>query len=162
MLSYSAEWRYLQVFDFGPVDGPDIDLSIREINFPFMEEGESDTITIELANNGSNILEFDWTYITHEDFSAETQLEPLVPYHNYSLDVVYTGNSPNASGVYNFQTNDPDEGIVGIQLTGNYTGINVGESPPDFSLPIVANGSGIFNLSNQLGKVVVIAFFAPW
>ncbi|MFQ6609456.1 MAG: hypothetical protein ACE5D7_01520 [Fidelibacterota bacterium] len=159
---YSAEWRYLQVFDFGQVNGADIDLSIREINFPFMEDGESDTVTVQLTNNGNNILEFDWTYITHEDFSAETQLDPLVPNHSYLLDVVYTGNNPNASGVYNFQTNDPDEETVGIQLTGNYNGINVGETPPDFSLPIVANGSGMFSLSEQLGKVVVIAFFAPW
>ena len=40
-------------------------------------------------------------------------------------------------------------------------GANIGDVAPDFSLPIIANGVGIFNLSDYLGEVVILAFFAP-
>jgi len=58
-------------------------------------------------------------------------------------------------------SNDPDEPEIEIQLIGNYEGGIVGIEAPDFTLPIVANGTGDFTLSDHLGKIVVIAFFAP-
>ena len=58
-------------------------------------------------------------------------------------------------------SNDPDESVIEVQLVGNYDGGIVGVEAPDFSLPIVANGTGSFTLSNHQGQVVVLAFFAP-
>jgi len=58
-------------------------------------------------------------------------------------------------------SNDPDEPSIQVQLIGNYDGGIVGIEAPDFTLPIVANGSGNFILSDHLGKIVVLAFFAP-
>ena len=58
-------------------------------------------------------------------------------------------------------SNDPDEPSIQVQLIGNYDGGIVGIEAPDFTLPIVANGSGNFTLSDHLGQIVVLAFFAP-
>ena len=37
--------------------------------------------------------------------------------------------------------------------------IYLGYNPPDFNLPITANGNGSFQLSESLGKIVILAFF---
>ena len=58
-------------------------------------------------------------------------------------------------------SNDPDESEIEVLVVGNYEGGIVGLDGPDFTLPIVANGSGDFTLSDHLGQIVVIAFFAP-
>ena len=39
--------------------------------------------------------------------------------------------------------------------------LRVGQEAPDFDLSIIANGSGDFKLSDHIGQVVVLAFFAP-
>ena len=48
-----------------------------------------------------------------------------------------------------------------LDRNGNIDGANLGEPAVDFELDYIANGEGSFRLSDQLGKVVVIAFFAP-
>ena len=58
-------------------------------------------------------------------------------------------------------SNDPDESDVEVLLVGNYEVGIVGLTAPDFTLPVAANGSGEFTLSDHLGQIVVIAFFAP-
>ena len=43
----------------------------------------------------------------------------------------------------------------------NIIGANVGDQAPDFNLDIVANGNGSFQLSDHIGEIIVLAFFAP-
>ena len=62
---------------------------------------------------------------------------------------------------YMIFTNDPDEPQITVELNGNIDGINIGEAAPDFELDVIANGSGSFQLSDHLGQIVVLAFFAP-
>ena len=76
-------------------------------------------------------------------------------------DVIYTRSNQNASGIMQISSNDPDEAEIAVQLIGNYEGGIVGIDAPDFSLPIVANGTGTFTLSDHTGQIIVIAFFAP-
>ena len=38
---YSAEWKSVQIFEYGEVDGPDIDLNMYELNYPYVNNGES-------------------------------------------------------------------------------------------------------------------------
>ena len=38
---YSAEWASVQAFEFGEIASPDLDLSTWELNYPFVENGES-------------------------------------------------------------------------------------------------------------------------
>ena len=55
--------------------------------------------------------------------------------------IVYTRSNQNASGVMQITSNDPDESVIEVQLVGNYDGGIVGVEAPDFSLPIVSNGT---------------------
>ncbi|NOZ07892.1 MAG: hypothetical protein GXO91_03310 [FCB group bacterium] len=161
-LIYSAEWRYVHLFEYGPVNGPDIDLSTREINFPQLAPGESDTAMVTVENNGSNMLNFDMVWTTNDEYEVETELPLLVPNHFIDVEIIYTADSQNSFAEYVFRTDDPDEPEVSILLTGNNNGVQPGQTAPDFTIPVAANGSGNFTLSEHLGEVIILAFFAPW
>ena len=53
---YSAEWASVQVFEYGEVDGPDLDLSTYELNYPYVENGDSYTLSLDITNNGNQTL----------------------------------------------------------------------------------------------------------
>ena len=161
---YSAEWRHLQVLEYGPISGPDLDLSSHDISFPEINIGEQDTMPLYLTNNGSAALVFDYDYFSHADFSTSTELSTLAAGDSVVVDIIYTKSGQNATGIYNIPSNDPDEPQLSCNILGNYDGVNVGMTAPDFTLPIAANGTGNFNLNqhwSDAGEIVVIAFFSP-
>ncbi len=161
---FSAEWRHLQVFEYGPIDAPDLDISSHDISFPEIGVGDKDTIQLILKSNGSEAIEFEYDYFSHSDFTTPTILNTLDPGDSIIVNVVYTKSGNNASGVYNIPSNDNDEPIITCEVLGNYDGVNVGMPAPDFTLPTAANGTNNFNLTQHWsnnGEIVVITFFSP-
>ena len=118
------------------------------------------SMSIDVTNNGNSTLNIIDAYTTNSEFSY-TILNDLSPDETQSIDVTYTANAINASGSYRIYSNDPDEYEVMCETNGNINGANIGDDAPDFNLPIIANGIGSFRLSDHLGEVVVLAFFAP-
>ena len=158
---YSAEWASLRVFEFGEIAGSDIDLSTWELNYPYVENGASYSLSVDVINNGNGTLAIIDDYTTHSDFTVVNSLTSLTPGETQTVDIIYTASNDNASGAYRIYSNDFDEPEIICETNGNIDGANVGESAPDFELDYVANGNGIFKLSDHLGKIIVIAFFAP-
>jgi len=158
---YSAEWQHLQTFSFGEVEDPDLDISSWDISFPALEIGESDTFELLIENNGQFTLGLSSPYINNTDFMLLDFPEYVESGDTSIGKIVYTRSDQNASGGLQIASNDPDESEIEVLVVGNYEGGIVGVEAPDFTLPIIANGSGNFTLSDYLGKVVVIAFFAP-
>jgi hypothetical protein len=157
---YSAEWAAVQIFEFGEVSGPDIDLSAYELNYPFVENGTSYTLSLDVINNGNSTLILNEAYVTNDEFFP-SELGNLNPGETQTVDITYTADSANASGSYRIYSNDSDEPEALCETNGNIIGANVGDQAPDFNLDIVANGNGSFQLSDYIGQVVVLAFFAP-
>ena len=158
---YSAEWASVQVFEFGEINGPDIDLSTYELNYPYVENGSSHSLFVDVINNGNQILDISNNYTTNSEFNIINPLSSLAPGESQTVEVVYSANSNNSSGSYRIFSNDIDESEIICETNGNINGANIGQEAPDFNLQIVANGNGNFQLSDHLGAVVVIAFFAP-
>ncbi len=158
---YSAEWASVQAFQFGPVDGADIDLSTLELNYPFVNNGDSYSLSLEVFNNGNSSLIIQDDYVTNSEFEVINNLSDLEPGQSQIVEIVYNASSNNSAGVYRIYTNDSDQPLVMCETNGNIDGANIGEPAIDFELDYIANGDGSFRLSDQLGKVVVIAFFAP-
>ncbi len=158
---FSAEWQHLQTFIFQDIADPDIDISSWDISFPYLDIGESDTLNILIENNGQFPLGIAFPTPSHPDFQIVNFPEYLDAFGSNFLQIVYTRSNQNASGTVALLSNDPDETEIIIQLVGNYDGGIVGIDAPGFSLPVVANGTGNFVLSEHIGKIVVIAFFAP-
>jgi hypothetical protein len=158
---YSAEWASVQAFEFGEIVGPDLDLSTWELNYPFVENGESYSLTVDIINNGSETFTTVDNYTTNSEFSIINPLSSLAPGESQTIEIVYNASNANASGAYRIYSNDPDEPEIICETNGNIDGANVGEAAPDFELDYVANGSGSYQLSNHLGDIIVIAFFSP-
>ncbi len=161
---YSAEWRHLQVLEYGLINGPDLDISSHDISFPEISIGEKDTIELIMTSNGSEPIEFEYDYFSHPDFTTPTILNTLQPGDSIIVSIVYTKSGNNASGTYNIPSNDSDESLITCDILGNYDGVNIGMEAPDFTLPIAINGTGDFNLEQHWainGEIIVITFFSP-
>ena len=158
---YSAEWASVQVFEFGEINGPDIDLSAYELNYPYVQNGSSESLFLDVVNNGSQTLNVSSNYTTNSEFNVVNPLTSLEPGESQTVEIEYFANSENSSGSYRIFSNDEDESEIICETNGNINGANIGDEAPDFNLQIVANGNGSFQLSDQIGSVVVIAFFAP-
>ena len=105
---YSAEWASVQIFEFGEVQSSDIDLSTYELNYPFVDNGDSYTLPLEVTNNGNSTFIVNEAYVTNNEFST-SNLTNLDPGETQIIDVTYTANAANASGSYRIYSNDPDE-----------------------------------------------------
>ena len=158
---YSAEWASIQAFEFGEISGADVDLNTLELNYPYVEDGDSYSLSLEIINNGNSTLIIDDDYLTNGDFELINQLNNLEPNQSQLIEIAYNASNLNSAGVYRIYTNDSDQPLVMCETNGNIDGANIGEPAIDFELDYVANGQGTFKLSEQLGKVIVIAFFAP-
>ena len=157
---YSAEWASVQIFEYGEINGPDLDLSTYELNYPYVENGESYTMSFDVTNNGNQTLNIIDAYTTNNEF-LYSELNNLNSGVTQTIDITYTANSNNSSGSYRIFSNDEDEPEIICETNGNINGANIGDIAPDFNLDIIANGSGNFQLSDYIDKVVVLAFFAP-
>ena len=158
---YSAEWASVQILEFGDISGPDIDLNSYELNYPYVQNGESYVLSLDVTNNGNDVLVIGEAYTTNDEFSSIFLQGNINPGETQTIDISYTANAINASGSYRIYSNDSDESEIICETNGNINGANIGEEAPDFELNIVANGSGTFRLSDYLGQVVVLAFFSP-
>jgi len=139
-----------------------LDLSRREISYPFVEQGDSYVESVMLENNGNEEADFSFVFVTHEDFDLDHSINSLEPGSQVEFQITYTADANNAAGIFGLQSNDQDEPEISVQLNGNHVGVNVGEPAPDYTLPIVYNGNESFQLSDYLGSIVVMAFFATW
>ena len=158
---YSAEWASVQVFEYGEIAGSDIDLSTWELNYPYVENGFSYSLFLDIINNGNETLTSIDNYTTNSEFIVINPLTSLGPYEMQTVEIIYTASNANASGAYRIYSNDSDEPEIICETNGNIDGANIGEPAPDFELDYVANGSGSFQLSENLGTIIVLAFFAP-
>jgi len=157
---YSAEWASIQVFEYGEINGPDLDLSTYELNYPYVENGSSYTMSLDVINNGNQTLNIVDAYTTNNEFFY-SELNDLNAGESQTINITYTANSNNSSGSYRIFSNDDDESEIICETNGNINGANIGDIAPDFDLNIIANGSGTFQLSDHIGQIVVLAFFAP-
>ena len=157
---YSAEWNSVQVMEYGEITGADIDLNTYELNYPYVEVGDSYTMPLIITNNGNSELQFGEIFTTNTEFSISEYFN-LMPGESQTIEVIYTATEENASGGLRIWSNDEDESDIVCETNGNIDGANVGEAAPDFELEIVANGEGTYRLSDHLGDIIVLAFFAP-
>ncbi len=159
---FSAEWMEMTVFEYGPVQGPDIDFSKRKIEFPRVNQGNNHSEFFLLENNGPSQLNINGININSSDFLINYDNVVLPAYTSQQVEVIYTPQGNPWSTYVEFFTNDLDESYNQLWFTGNYPyGPMPGDPAPDFTLPIV-NGSGDLSLSDLSGDPVVIAFFTAW
>ena len=90
---YSAEWASIQAFKYGTIQEPDIDLSTWELNFPYVENGNSYSLSVEIINNGNEILINSDNYTTNSEFQIINPLESLNPGETQIIEIIYNASS---------------------------------------------------------------------
>ena len=145
----------MQAFEYGEIAGSDIDLSTWELNYPYVENGSSSSLFVEVTNNGAGTLIISDNYTTNSHFTILHPLTSLGSGQSQSIEIIYNATNSNASVSYRIYSNDPDEPEIVCETNGNIDGANIGEPAPDFDLNYVANGIGSFQLSDHLGEIIV-------
>ncbi len=162
-LIISAEWEDLLIYRYGTITSPDIDVYPSFLDFPHLSEGESETLPVEVESNGLSQLNISAILSNHSDFTYQPTISNLNPGEKVQLHVTYTANSSTAGGQLLIYSDDPDQSISAVKLSGNSLNkIAPGAPAPDFSLPVLTNGKNTISLTDLKGQVVVVAFFGWW
>ena len=67
---YSAEWASINVFEFGEISEADIDLNVLELNYPYVTNGDSFSLSVDIINNGNSTLNIIDNYTTNNHFEV--------------------------------------------------------------------------------------------
>ncbi len=159
-----ADWSRLRIYKPGPSSVGDIEVPIQGIEFGSIPVGASRDTTILIGNTGgstvtiSEILEFSDSYSIITP-AATT----IAPGQTYELGIRFQHLEPGYAGTFlRITSDDPDEGNISFPLTSddNPNNLDIGEAAPNFQL---ADMGGVeYSLQENLGRVVVVAFFANW
>lgn len=136
---------------------PDIELGVSELYF--REEAEAVRVTVR--NTGGGAL----TLLSAESGDARIGVRAssatLAPGEAGVLEVGFSGGADLLTALC-LVSDDPDQPVSMIELHSGDAGQNpaIGEPAPDFAL--VGLDGETRRLSEQLGKPVVLAYFATW
>ncbi len=163
-LAIASAWSRLRTFELGPTDEGDIAVPEAAIAFGVVPLGVSADTTFQVGNTGGGELQVS----AIETFNPAFQVLPpssftLSPGDTRTVTLRFSPTAPGFDATFlRLISDDPDEGEVSFPLTADDdpTRLDIGEPAPDFSLQDLAGVT--HNLSDYLGRVVVLAFFANW
>jgi hypothetical protein len=158
-----GDWEILRIYRYGIITGPDLEVTPREIHFAVTAVGDSRSATLQLINFGLQNVIFNQIQINNPNYTLNFSNQPLPPGDTVAATLTYTPTvGQTGNGALQFGTNDPDEPVIRVNLTGNPPpgGVSVGNAAPDFTLPVY--GGGEWTLSQNRGRIVVMCFFASW
>ena len=160
-LIYVANWLNFDVLRFGNTNEADIYIEDPFIDFGTSSVGLSTTRHISVRNTGPVDLIIESISSTEDVFTLDQNNMVIEPGGESTVNLTFTPADENrAFSVIMFSSNDPDEPIKSILVTGNSGALEIGETAPDFTLNDIDGAS--HTLSDYRGNVVVITFFASW
>ena len=138
---------------------PETDPSLSNVYF---YEG-STTVEVRVFNRGNSDLIISGANIDDTRFTLELDRNVIPPGQSATFTVSFEDDGNPVNTNLCIASNDPDEPIQNVSLTTSNTGsdISVGQDAIDFSLPNL-EGTQNYRLSEQLGKPVVLVYFATW
>lgn len=162
-----ANWNHLDhyaVREPGAGSQPDITASTQRIRF--LPRGGTAEVTI--TNQGAGSLVINAVTPSLAAFSCNYSGGTLAPNESVLVEISYNGTGTSVEENVFFESNDPDENPLPIQVFGRTTYIDPGEPSTDFTLPILRKDPGggyieeSFTLSQHLGKVVWFQIYGSW
>jgi len=159
-----ADWGRVRGYLFGPTSAGDIHLPFRELAFAGVPPGETEQLTFACINTGGGSL----AVSNVQTFSETIVVEPPVnfvvpPGQSHELTLTFSPQLPGFDATFvRIDADDPDEParFFPVIAGDDPNSLELGDPAPDFTYHDL-NGT-LHSLSDYLGKVVVLAFFANW
>ena len=136
---------------------PDLELGVSELYF----REEAEAVTVPVRNTGGGPLTLISAEAGDERISVRASTATLAPGEEGALEVSFSGGADLLTSLC-LVSDDPDQPAVQVELHSGAAGQNpaIGEAAPDFALQGLDGET--YQLSEQLGKPVVLAYFATW
>ncbi len=161
---FVADWSRLRTYRFGPTPGGDLHLPLAGIAFDAVQVGASADTVFPVVNTGGGALQVTQVQSFNPNFvvAPPTSFE-LAPDEMRLVGLTFTPAAPGYDGTFiRVDAIDPDEPDLSfpVQSDDDPDHLDLGEAAPDFTLLDLAGQP--HSLSEELGRVVVLAFFANW
>jgi hypothetical protein len=159
--AYVADWSRVVIMDADTsILAPYLDLDKNELYF---YEGTQDA-QISLTNRGNTDLLLSGLSIDDPRFSvALTEQTTIGPMESLVLDIAFEDDGAEVDTVLCLATNDPNQPIIEVTLassSGDEADLAIGQDAIDFVLQDLEGNS--HQLALQLGKPVILVYFATW
>lgn len=97
---------------------PDLLMAPRALSFGAVFSGGRDTLQLVLSNTGADPLVITSAESDVPQFRALVDLEPILPGDSRPLSVVFHAEEGGFTGVLTVRSNDPDEPVATVAITG--------------------------------------------
>jgi len=162
-----ADWDTVDLYDVvnPQLDSqPDIMLSTQRIRFA----PAGGSAVVQMSNAGAGVLQIASITASVPSFGLSASAATLQPGQSLPLTITYAGGQPG-SGTVLFQSNDPDEALLPVQVFGETNWLDPGDPAIPFMLPAwtfdhatKAFLHDTFDLDAVNGQVVFFQAFATW
>ncbi len=161
---FVADWSRFRIYDYGEPSDADLALDEDRMVFPDAPIGVTVDTTITVRNTGGATLDV----MNIETFAGQFTVDPPLSFsltsgESRDIGLHYTRQSSGYEATFlRVQSSDTDEAQISIPLTAHDdpNHLDIGEPAPAFTL--LDMDGATHRLSDYLGKVVVLAFFANW
>ena len=157
--AYVADWQKLARYtlDAGQI-APDADVSTSALYFVGTTDKGSATVT----NRGGSDLVISGMQIADARFSITVDKLTVAPGDTMQIKLDYANDGADLESTLCIASNDPDEPVQEVTLASSSSGSSVliGEAAPNFNLPDL--DGNYLELARQVGKPVVLSYFATW
>jgi hypothetical protein len=131
------------------------------VDFGAVPTGQSATVPIEIANQGTAPLLIDQNSIEGASFSVSPSQVRIAPGRSATLSVTYRSKGQESeAGVLRIRSNDPAAPVRTARLVGNRPGLGVGKPLPETVVQLL-DGSE-WRSSTAQNKVQLLAYFATF
>jgi hypothetical protein len=154
-----ADWNALSIFQGSATEAaPEARLNRDELYLA----GETMEATFELSNRGSAPLVI--SGVTSDDDRVQVAFDTLevAPGEAATGYLSVEAPAPDLDGALCIATNDPDQPQQELRVATSSDGssVTIGDAAPDFTLQDL--DGQFWTLSQQLGRPVVLCYFATW
>jgi hypothetical protein len=160
---YVADWGQFRVYDFGPTITQDILVSVDAMVIADFTPGVAMDTSFVIANTGGAPLEVTEVKSFNNRFDIQEPIAFTVqPGEEHSVQIVYHPTGTDDSTFFKVSSDDSDEDIVIFPIYAGQESfdMNIGDVALDWT-HFDLDGTS-YTLSDYIGKVVVLVFFADW